>query len=148
MTTFLFQFCTEWPPIFGNVQCTKWPLLWTWMRHTPVSSDRECPQVVLLNIWKEMGQLLPGFFFGGGDWGQKCCQSPHRHLSPLLDQGLFPPSQGSSLKTWKINIYFCVKFDYFQAQKYLKKLYFMLKIAKNGLNLHKVGSFGFSRIFS
>ena len=36
--------------------------------------------------------------FPGGDWGspirRKFCQSPpHQHLSPFLDQGLFPPAE-------------------------------------------------------
>ena len=34
-------------------------------------------------------------------------------LSPFLDQGLSPPSRGSSPKIQKILIHFCVKFDYF-----------------------------------
>ena len=92
------------------------------------------------------------FFPGGGGTGgpirQKFCQSPPpSDTCPRFWTKACPPSRGSSPKIRKILIHFCVKFDYFKAQKYLKKLYFMLKIEKNGLILHKVGSFGFSRIF-
>ena len=86
-----------------------------------------------------MGQLLPGFFFLGGWGGGKnfVISTPSGTCPHFLDQGLSPPpSQGLSPKIWKIKIYFCDKFYYFQAQKYLKKLYFMLKIAKTGLILH------------
>ena len=52
--------------------------------------------------------LAPRVFFLGGGLGgppirQKFCQFPPIwHLSPFLDQGLSPPSRGSSPKIWKI----------------------------------------------
>ena len=92
----------------------------------------------------------PGFFPGGFPIRQKFCQSPLRHLSPFLDQGLSPPpAEVRPPKFEKFKYIFVSNLTkYFQAQKYLRKLYFMLKIAKNSIILHKVGSFGFSRIFS
>ena len=45
--------------------------------------------------------LFPGGM-GVPPSGENFANPPIRHLSPFLDQGLAPPSRGSSPKIWQI----------------------------------------------
>ena len=102
-------------------------------------------------------RLAQGFFLGenGGPpppIRRKFCQfpPPHPTLLPVFWTKACPPPPPAEVRPRKFE-----KFEYifvsnlttFKLKSTLKKLYFMLKIAKNGLVLHYVGSFGFSRIF-
>ena len=97
---------------------------------------------------------IAGFFsWGGSPHPAKILPIPPiRHLSPFLDQGLSPPQPRfvpenlKNLNTFLCQIWllliqlipilsFPVMHDLCMFH-YLKKLYFMLKIAKNGLILH------------
>ena len=73
----------------------------------------------------------PGFFSWGGLGGppirQKFCQSPHPTLVPVFGPRLVPPSRRSSPKIWKIQIHFCVKFDYFKLKSTFKSCISCLK---------------------
>ena len=100
----------------------------------------------MYNLWELLQTKPEGVaprVFSWADWDSPPPPSSNFFSIPLFDTCPHfwtkacppPPSQGSSPKIWEIQIYFCVKFDYFYAQKYLKKLYFMLNIAKNGLIL-------------
>ena len=77
-------------------------------------------------------------FFFWGDWGppiRQICQSPIRHLSPFLDQGLFPPPPPGKVRPRKFEkskYIFVSNLTYFKLKSTFKRLYFMLKIAKNG----------------
>ena len=80
-------------------------------------------------------QLIYPVFFSGGDWGspirQNVCQSPLIwHLSPFLDQDLFPPAEVRPRKfEKKLNIFLC-QIWLLLSSKVPWKLYFILKIAK------------------
>ena len=69
-------------------------------------------------------------FFQGGlgvPHPVKILSIPHRHLSPFLDQGLSPPLPRFIPKN--LNTFWC-QIWLLLSSKYLKKLYFMLKITK------------------
>ena len=70
-------------------------------------------------VWcSEVLATGPRVFSWGGDWGspirQKFCQSPPpSNTCPRFWTKAYPPSRGLSTKIWKMEIHFCVKFDYF-----------------------------------
>ena len=81
---------------------------------------------------------MQGFFPGGQGspiW-RKFCQSPIWNLSPFLDQGLSPQAEVRPRKFETFKYTFVSNLTTFKLKSNFKKLYFMLKIAKNGLILH------------
>ena len=78
-----------------------------------------------------------GFFPGGLPHPAKTLSIPISDTCPhFWTKACPPPAEVRPRKFEKLKYNFCVKFDYFLAQKYLKKLDFMLKITKNGQILH------------
>ena len=90
--------------------------------------------------------MYSGFFPGGVGVPHPAkilpIPSPIRQLSSFLDQGLSPPAEVRPRKVEKLNEYiFVSNLTISKLKSTLKKLYFMFKIAKNGLILQLSGQF-------
>ena len=106
--------------------------------HLPMS--QACKFYIMRRVWQLLWwgrNIWCRFFFSWGDGvppsGENFVNPPIRHLSPFLDQSLSPPQPRfvrENLNTLVSNL------TTFKLKSYLKKLYFMLKIAKNDLILH------------
>ena len=81
-----------------------------------------------------------GFFLGGTGVPlnrQKFCQSPPSDTCPRFwTKACPPPAEVRPRKFEKFKYMFVSNLTTFKLKSTLKKLYFMLKIAKNGLILH------------
>ena len=102
-------------------------------------NTRKHPYLSRHSKWGYNIHTYQGFFPGGGLGGppiwQKFCQSPHPTLVLVFGPRLVSPSWSSTPNFKILNTFLC-QIWLLLSSKVPFKLYFMLKIAKNGLILH------------
>ena len=112
---------SQYPQDGGSVYCCYDHRVYTWLLNCMV----HCVLCVIGCVMSDQG-LFPGGMGGPPIW-QKFCQSPIRHLSPFLDQGLSPLAEVRPWKFEKFKYIFVSNLTTFKLKSTLKSCISCLK---------------------